>query len=99
MAVKIIGLDGLQDALNEMLKRFDDLEEFVHRPLAEGMRKHAHVDTGRMRSSVYSKHDHSGADAPYAGYEADRGGSHDFGQAAIDDFDARKFLEHIVEPF
>jgi hypothetical protein len=81
-----------------MLQNMNDLE-LITKPLASGMRKHAHVDTGYMRSSVYHKRDHAGADADYAGFEADRGGSHDFAVRAIEGFDIDEYLAHIVKPF
>ena|SRR3990170_2576508 len=102
---KIIGADELARALEEMLERLDDLE-LITKPLAEGMRRVVHIQTGYLQSTIYHNRSIAGADAPYAGFEADRGDilaagkrGHDYAQRSIDDFDADAYFDRIVEPF
>jgi len=52
-----------------------------------------------MKSTVYHTNFLAGADAFYAGYEADRGGTHDFAQRAINAFPVKEYFDEIVEPF
>jgi len=96
--VVIIGEAELHSALTEMLQRMGDLT-LITNPLEGGMRKYAHVITGYMKSSIFHNRMIAGADATYAGFEADRGGEHDFAQKAIFAFPAGKYLDEIVEPF
>ena len=102
---QIIGAAELEGAIGEILERLDDLE-FITQPLAEGMRRVVHIQTGYLQSTIYHTQAIAGADAPYAGFEADRGDilaagkrGHDYAQRSIDDFDADAYFDKIVEPF
>jgi len=94
----IIGAKEAADALEDVAKNLDDISTVLDE-LMSGMRKYVHIQTGYLRDSIYKKKDHAGASAPYAGYEADRGGEHDFAQRAIDAFNLEKYADHAVEPF
>lgn len=98
MAVKIIGAEKLHEALWAMIRRIEDYS-LITKQLARYMAIYAHVDTGYMKSTIYYKRNIAGASAPYAGFEADRGGEHDFAQKAIDAFRVDAYLGEIVEPF
>ncbi len=98
MAVKIIGARELHAALVGVLKNIGNLK-LVTKRLEVDMRKFAHVDTGYMKSTIYHKFNIAGADAYYAGFEADRGGSHDFAQRAINAFPVEEYFNEIVRPF
>ena len=97
-AVRIIGEKELHRALVEMIKRTGEMTP-ITKQLETDMRKFAHIITGYMRSTVYHTNFIAGADASYAGYEADRGKSHDYAQRAIKAFPAKKYFDWIVEPF
>lgn len=97
MAVKIIGLDELERDLSMVIRNIKDLK-FITTPLIRLEKKYAHVDTGYMRANIYHRSFGTEATAPYSGVEADRGGSHDFGQRAINAFDFEKYADHIMEP-
>ena len=97
-AVRIIGKEELHAALVEMIKRTGEVEPITKR-LDIDMRKYAHIITGFMKSTIYHNKMVAGADAYYAGYEADRGGAHDYAVRAIKAFPAGKHLDWIVEPF
>ena len=94
----IIGADELHDDLVEMVQRVGDKSRVTKR-LAPDMRKYAHIITGFMKSTVYHTNFIAGADAFYAGYEADRGGTHDYAQRAINAFPVEEYFDEIVEPF
>ena len=96
--MRIIGGDELHKALVEMLKRTGKVPLITKR-LETDMRKYAHIITGYMKSTVYHTNFIAGADAYYAGFEADRGGSHDFAQRAINAFPVEEYFDEIVEPF
>jgi len=96
--VRVIGADEIHHALVKVSQNAGDLKEITQQ-LDEDMHKFAHVDTGFMKSTVYHKRNVAGADAYYAGYEADRGGSHDYAQRAIDAFPWDKHFDWIVKPF
>jgi len=96
--VRVIGGDELHKALVEMLKRTGEVPLITKR-LEVDMRKYAHIITGYMKSTVYHTNFIAGADAFYAGYEADRGGSHDYAQRAINAFPVKEYFDEIVEPF
>lgn len=98
MPVKIIGLDELSNAVQQILENLKDPEPVTKR-LDTAMHKYAHVRTGMLRGSIYHKENVAGAGAPYAGYEADRGGAHDYAQRAIDAFPTEEYFNEVVEPF
>ena len=97
-AVRVIGAHELHRDLVEMIRRTGDMSPITSQ-LAVDMRKFAHVITGYMKSTIYHTNFIAGADAYYAGYEADKGGDHDYAQRAINAFPADKHLDWIVEPF
>lgn len=96
--VVVIGEEELHGALTEMIQRMGDRSRITSR-LEVDMRKFAHIITGFMKSTIYHNRMIAGADAYYAGFEADRGGSHDFAQRAINAFPVEEYLNEIVEPF
>ena len=98
MAVKIIGAKKLQKALVIVLQNTGDMTLVTSR-LAVDMTKYAHVVTGYMKSTIYHKRNIAGAEADYAGFEADRGGSHDYAQRAINAFPVEDYLDELIEPF
>lgn len=98
MAAKVIGAERLQRALNEMLQNIGDPSLIASR-LDVDMTKYAHVDTGYMKGTIYHKGNIAGAKAEYAGYEADRGGEHDYAQRAIDVFPVEDYFDEIVRAF
>jgi hypothetical protein len=95
---RVIGADELHKALVEMIKRTGDKSLITSR-LEMDMRHFAHIITGYMKSTIYHNRMIAGADAYYAGFEADRGGSHDYAQRAINAFPVDKYFDEIVEPF
>jgi hypothetical protein len=95
---KIIGLKELLQDLDEIGERLDDVE-IITKGLAEGMRKFVHIDTGYLKTTIYHKSNIAGAKAPYAGFEADRYGDHDYPGQAIDAWNEGKYLDWVVEPF
>ena len=97
MPVRIIGLDKLERDLAQVVENIGDLK-LITEPLIRLQKKYAHVDTGYMRRNIYHKAYGTEATAPYAGYEGDRGGSHDFAQRAINSFDFGKYADQIMEP-
>lgn len=98
MAVKVIGADGLHKALVEMLALVGN-KSIVTKQLDKDMRRFAHIITGFMESTIFHNRNIAGADAFYAGFEADRGGSHDYAQRAINAFPTEKYFDKLVKPF
>ena len=96
--VKVIGGEDLHRALVKMLALVGN-KSLVTKQLDTDMRRFAHVITGFMESTIFHDRNIAGADAFYAGYEADRGGSHDYAQRAINAFPAEKYFDKIVRPF
>jgi hypothetical protein len=96
--VKVIGADGLHKALVQMLALVGN-KSIVTKQLDTDMRRFAHVITGFMESTIFHDRNIAGADAFYAGYEADRGGSHDYAQRAINAFPVEKYFNKLVKPF
>lgn len=74
-------------------------KKYITDSLAEGMRKVVHIDTGYLKSTIYSDTNMAGAKARYAGFEEERGGSHSFATKAIDGFDVEAYIDYLVEPF
>lgn len=99
MGVEIIGLDKLLADLREVdrLIRGPGIS-FITRHLAEGMRKHVHIDTKYLRSTIYHKKKIAGAKAAYAGYEEERGSSHAYATKAINDFHLETYADFIWRP-
>jgi hypothetical protein len=97
--VYVIGANELAEDFERMRRLVDNSPQLVTEQLADSMTKFAHVITGYLKASVYHKHREAGANAPYAGYESDRGGDHDFAERAIEDFDINRIADKIVEPF
>ena len=98
MTVKVIGAKRLQRALTEVLQNIGDVSLVTSR-LAIDMTKYAHILTGYMKSTIYHKDNIAGAKADYAGYEADRGGEHDYAQRAIDAFPVEDYFDELIRPF
>lgn len=98
MGVKVTGVDEIHEALVEVVRRLHDKTLITSR-LETGMRRHVHVITGYLKSTIYHDRMVAGADADYAGDEADKGGSHDYGQRAINAFPVEEYFDEIVEAF
>lgn len=96
--VRVIGGRELHAALVEMVSRIHE-KELITKRLDVGMREHAHVITGFMKSTIYHNRMVAGADASYAGFEADRGRDHDFAQRAINAFPVEEYFDELVESF
>ena len=96
--VKVIGGDELHRALVKMLALVGN-KKLVTKQLEVDMRRFAHIITGFMKSTTYHTFNIAGADAFYAGYEADRGGTHDYAQRAINAFPVEKYFDKLVKPF
>ncbi len=98
MSITVHGVTELNQALRGIAANIKN-PDLVTIPLERSMTKFVHVDTGYLKSTIYRKAWEAGADAPYAGYEADRGGEHDYAEQAIEDFDIDAYLDSIVEVF
>lgn len=98
MSITTHGLPELNKALAEIARNIKK-PDLVTIPLERSMTKFVHVDSGYLKSTIYHKAWIAGADAPYAGVEADRGGEHDYAERAIEDFDIDAYLDSLVEPF
>ncbi len=98
MRIRIIGLPRLITGLENIAEALEDVG-LITEDLAEGMRRYAHVATGFMKSTIYHDEATAGASAPYAGFEAARGGEHDFAQKAIDAFKIDKYADEVVKEF
>lgn len=98
MVIKVIGAKQLHRALTKVLQNIGDMNLITSR-LAIDMTKYAHVITGYMKSTIYHKDNIAGAEASYAGYEADRGGAHDYAQRAINAFPVEDYFDEVVRPF
>lgn len=97
--VYIIGADELSADFERMARIIKDEPELITGQLDESMSRFAHVITGYLLGSIYHRGLVAGADAPYAGYEADKGGDHDFAEQAIEDFDLERYADEVVAPF
>jgi hypothetical protein len=98
-SVRVIGAKELAIDFETMRRLIEEDPELITGQLADSMRKFVHVKSGHLKSTIYHKGLVAGADAGYAGYEADRGGEHDFAEQAIEDFDIEKYADKVVEPF
>jgi hypothetical protein len=98
MSLKVIGVEDIQKALEQIRANINNLE-IVTRPLAASMREYVHVDTGYLQSTIGYSGNVAFAEAKYAGYEADRGGDHDYATQAVDGFDIEAYADTVVEPF
>jgi hypothetical protein len=96
--LRIIGARELAGDIEQMRDLIPQQEPNT-KQLAALMTKYVHVKTGFLRSTIYHKHNIAGATAPYAGYEADRGGEHDFAARAIKAFNLDSYADRITEPF
>lgn len=95
--VAVLGLNKLRSELMEVIKQLDDIE-VVTKELDIQMNKVVHIVTGYLKSTIYHKGNVAGADAPYAGYEEGRGGSHAYATRAIEALDIEKFADHVWRP-
>lgn len=98
MTVKILGLEELKRALQEILERLQDRRQ-VTKPLADRMEDYVHRDTGYLASTIFWNDEIAGATAPYAGIEEERGGGHAYGSKAIQNFNIDAYSDTVVEPF
>lgn len=96
--VALIGGEDVIVALEKMRRRMDDPEE-ASQPLADLMRRYVHVDTGYLKSTIYHEGLEAVATAPYAAYEARRGGTHDFATRAAEAFNINRYADRVVRDF
>lgn len=96
--VIVIGANELADDFEKVRRLIEDEPELITRQLDDSMRTFVHVQSGYLKSTIYHKRLEAGASAGYAGYEADRGGAHDFAERAIDDFDIEQYADQVTEP-
>lgn len=97
MPVKLIGFDILERDLREVEKLLEK-PELITEELDALMNKFAHVQTGYLKSTIYHKGNVAGADAPYAGYEEERGGDHAYATRAIEAWSIEKFADKVWKP-
>lgn len=76
--ITITGIEEVKLLCDELHQRLGDLGAHVAFLVAEYMRDVVPVATGYLKSTIHSEGPYAIADAPYAGYVADMGGSHDF---------------------
>lgn len=98
MSLKVKGWKELQNDIQEMIEILED-ESLITKDVQSGMSKYAHRDTGFLAGSFERKKNVVISKAPYAEYEALRGGSHDFVTKGIDNFNINKYADRVVEPF
>lgn len=100
MAVRVIvvGLDELTTDLKKLQVLLKN-PELITWQLALNMNKVVHIKTGYLKSTIYHKNDVAGADAPYAGYEEERGGTHAYATRAIEDFSMEKYADDVWKVF
>lgn len=96
--ITITGDKDIVVALEGIRRRIDDPEE-ISVEVAILMRKFAHVITGYLKSHIYHEGPYAVASAPYAEYEAARGGEHDFATRAADAWSIERYAKRIVEPW
>lgn len=91
MEIKVLNLALTLEFLQKLKNAISP--DIFARKLAELMEKVVHIRTGQLRQSIYFYGDTAGARAPYAFYEANRGGEHDFVQRAINALNLNATLE------
>lgn len=96
MVVKVEGVAEIIGALREIGEALDKSDPITGQ-LVSDMEKFVHRRTGYLASTFYQKTAVAGADAPYAGYEEERGGEHAYATQAIEDFDTEKYIDELVE--
>lgn len=98
MSVLVIGNDKLSKDLDKVFTNIKDTKE-IAKELDSLMNDYVHVLTGYLKSSIYHKTNVAGAKAPYAGFEEERGESHEYATKAIDAFDVNKYIDRVISPF
>lgn len=96
--ITLKGKDGLMAALKRILKRIPD-KHLLTKELADNMREVVHVRTGYLKSTIYNNADTAGAGARYAGFEARRGGNHDFANLAVERTTGKRYFDYIVDGY
>ena len=96
--VIIVGLFELTRDLKKLQVLLKN-PELITWQLDLNMNKVVHVRTGYLKSTIYHKRNIAGADAPYAGYEEERGGGHAYATQAIEDFSIEKYADEVWEAF
>ena len=95
--VKTIGFDLLANDI-EQVRRLLQEPELITAALHASMSKFVHVETGRLKKSLYHKGNIAGAKAPYAGDEEEREGDHAYATRAIKAFDVDKYADEVLGP-
>lgn len=97
MKIDVLNVAAWTIALEKLEKSIEPA--VFARELAMFMRRFVHIHTGFLKSTIYSYGDKAGATAVYAGYEAARGGSHDFVERAIMALDIDKKVTEGINGF
>lgn len=95
MTVKIIGAEGLIEALNEIVDNIED-DGLVLDALIRRLNETVPVDTGYLKGSLRRTPWELEYTAPYAGYVEEQQG---FAKVAIEKFNFGAYADAIVEPF
>ena len=94
----ITGDKQLKRELDQLSKNIENIK-FATEILERDMVRFVHIDTGFLKSTIFSDDEVAGATAGYAGVEADRGGEHDYAQLAIDAFNMEEYADKIWRAF
>ncbi len=96
--IKITGDKALSRSFDAMRDHIKNTEP-VAKALAQYMRQYVHVRTGYLRSTIYHRPNLAGAKSDYAGYEAERGGSHAYDLQAIESTKLDLYADRIEGAF
>lgn len=97
MPVKLIGFDLLEKDLKEVAELLKH-PEIITEELDAQMNNFVHQITGYLKSTIYHTNHIAGADAPYAGFEEERGGGHAYATRAIEAWSIEKFGDRVMGP-
>lgn len=85
MEIIISGIDAWTEVLDKIKDKLQ--AETFSKKIADLMQKYVHVRTGQLQRSIFFYGNITGATAPYAFVEVERGGEHDFVSRALSALD------------
>lgn len=94
--VTIIGADEVRGLLDKIQMRIEEVPAYLAKQTSDYMIDVVHVITGYLKSTIHPDGPWAIADAYYAGFEADRGWSHDFPELALGHLTAELIAGKIV---
>jgi hypothetical protein len=95
--VQVTGVPEVNQVFDEIAHNIGNVPSRLADQMTTYMREEVHVQSGYLHSTIHSDGPYAMANAPYAGFEADRGGAHDFPALAEEKITDDTVADYVME--